>query len=124
MSICVNNWLSAEPYDVISDTGEYTKPLPTLTSDKSLLYNNDLTDITKIHVFETSGTASASGVVSLPSKLTGKKVLSVEVYGANSNGASAIGLGDLGCRLVTVNGSNELIALSNGSAGLRWTYID
>lgn len=86
--------------------------------------NNDLTDITKIHVFETSVTASASGVVSLPSKLTGKKVLSVEVYGANSNGASAIGLGDLGCRLVTVNSSNELIALSNGSAGLRWTYID
>lgn len=127
---CITAVAVAEPFDATKWTGEDVETalenvqtaLGGVVDDVSAL-EASVADITKIHIYEAGGTASASGTVSLPSALSGKKVLSVEVYGTNSSGASAIGLGDLGCRLVTTNGSNEIIAYT-GTAGLRWTYID
>lgn len=109
--------------DVVDFTYDGTNWIMGATQGEIEQLNSDFTNLTKIHTYEASGTGSASGAVSLPSALSGKKVLSVEVYGSNISGASAIGLGDLGCRLVTVNGSNQLFAFT-GTVGLRWTYID
>ena len=84
------------------------------------MYNNDL-----VKYYDADGTPASNGIVSIPSALSSKKILSVEVTGANGNGLMALNCGNFGARIVTVTGANVInVYTSGGSVKLRWTYKD
>ena len=77
-----------------------------------------------VKYLDASGSASATGVISIPSELSGKTILTAGVTGPNSMGYMAVSVAQHGVRVLAIDGSNNVSAVTSGTATIRWVYID
>lgn len=77
-----------------------------------------------VKYLDASGSASATGVISIPSELSGKTILAANVTGPNSMGYMAVSVAQHGVRVLAIDGSNNVSAVTSGTATIRWVYID
>ena len=77
-----------------------------------------------VKYLDASGSASSTGVISIPDDLSGKTILAASVTGSNPMGYMAVGVGNHGVRVLAIDGSNNVKAVTSGTATIRWLYID
>ena len=78
-----------------------------------------------VKYYDADGTPGSNGIVPIPSAISSKKILSVEVIGDNGNGLMALNCGNYGARVVTpTNDYSIAIYRLGGTTKLRWTYKD